>query len=562
MLFEREEVEFGAGFQVLTGETGAGKSLVVDALSLLAGERAPSDLLREGSDALRVTGVFDLPQGFRERLCAHGIEAEGEELVVRRDLTREGRSRAFVNDAPVTLRTLQSLVRERLRIHGQREELGLLVPGHQRELVDRAGGSIARKLLAEVAEAYTAWRELAREAERARAELERREDRLDEIREALTAIDQVAPEVGEEIRWKEERERLRHAEALTQTLALALEAMTEGEGSASERLFQAERKLVEAKAWEPESEGWARELRGLRTGLEEVARAVHASLHRLEVNPHRLDWIEERLLRLERLIRRFGPDTSAVLAARHALVRELEMLEAGEPAARRLAEAEAAAQCRYRELALELSHRRREWAKELAQRAETELGELGLGHARIEVAVAEREDRSGEIELNGRRIACGPWGWDEVEILWQPNPGEGVVPLARSASGGELSRISLALLLASGDESLSHPPTLVFDEIDAGLGGSQGAALGRKMRRLSERYQVLAVTHLPQVACFAHRHLRVAKRVGQVRTRAVVELLFDRARQQEIARMLAADAVTPLALEHAAELLAEASKSD
>lgn len=560
-LFARARVELGPGFQVFTGETGAGKSLIVDALNLLAGERGGAELVREGSDLLRVTGSFDALESTRVRLRELGFDEEAGELLVRRELSREGRSRAFLDDSPTTLRTLQGLVSSWLRIQGQRQELGLLEPEVQRELLDRVGGAAGEELRKRVAEAYAAWRRLAAEERRWREGFLGRRERIAELREALGSIDEVAPEPGEAGRLREECERLRHREGIAHAVAAALVALAEGDSAASDRLLLAERRLLEAGPWDRRCEEFARELREVRLRVADLARALGRIAGDLDPEPGRLDWVEARLARLERLAKRFGVDPDSLPAERERLAQELSELEEGEPAGSKLVSERDAAARSFRDQAVELSRERRDWARALEARVSRELADLGLGRAGLEVRVFSREDPSSELEVDGRAVACGPWGVDEVEYYWQPNPGEGVLPLARSASGGELSRISLALLVAAGGEVTAPNLTLVFDEIDSGLGGAQGAALGRKLRLLGQRYQVLAVTHLPQVASFAQRHFLVSKAVLRSRTEATVSVLEGSARRQEIARMLAADAVTPLALEHAAEMLEEGSEA-
>lgn len=556
------EVELGPGFNVLTGETGAGKSLVVDSLALLAGARAASELVREGAESLSVAGIFDLPAALAARLAEAGIEAEGGELVVRREIGREGRNRVFLNDQPATLRLLQEIAPALLRIHGQREELGLLSTDLQRQWLDRSGGPEGAVLLDRTAAAYREWRALADRLERRRGDGRLRAERLDLLRFQVREIDEAGPVAGEEDVLRRERDSLRHREAILHALGGAHARLFEEEGSASERLAEARHALADVAAWEAVAESALPELAELVARVEELGRALGERLGELEVDPGRLDGIEERLARLERLFRKYGTSSAEVLARRAELGRELTELEGDESGVEALEAGAAAALESYRRAATELSVARAAWGAELARRLGRELADLALGKARLEVAL-ERVARPGSpLAVGGEPVEFGPNGFDQVVFRFQPNPGEPLLPLARVASGGELARVSLALQLATRGEETGDPATLVFDEADAGLGGAQGAALGRKLRRLARAGQILAVTHLPQVASHGDLHHRVSKRVRQGRTFAEVVTLDASARRAEIARMLSGDRVTPVALEHAGEMLAKAGGAE
>jgi DNA repair protein RecN (Recombination protein N) len=554
------DVELGAGFNVLTGETGAGKSLIVDSLALLAGARASSDLVREGAEALSVAGVFDLAPALAARLAEAGIDHDGGELVVRREIGREGKNRVFVNDQPATLRLLQELAPALLRLHGQREELGLLSPDLQRRWLDRSGGAEAAEKLARCAEAFASWSALAARLERLSGDRRLREERLDLLRFQAREIDEARPVAGEEDELRRDREALRHREAILRALAAAHARLFEEEGSASERVAEARAALGGVASWEPLAEDALPELGELGTRLEELGRSLGERAAALETEPGRLDAIEERLMRLERLFKKHGPSSAAVLERRAAIAAELAELEGDESGREELEARTATALETYRAAAGDLSAGRARWGRDLAARLERELADLALGKARLEVAL-ERERRAGSpLVLDGEAVAFGPDGYDQVLFRFQANPGEPLLPLARVASGGELARISLALQLAARGEEADQEPTLVFDEADAGLGGAQGAALGRKLRRLARAGQILAVTHLAQVASHGHVHHRVAKRVRQGRTFAEMATLDRKARIQELARMLSSDKVTAVSLDHAGEMLAAAEK--
>ncbi len=550
------DVELEAGLNVLTGETGAGKSLVVDSLGLLAGARAASELIREGAETLTVSGAFARAPELDERLTAAGIDlAEGDDVVVRREISREGRNRIYVNDQPATLRLLQELGPALLRIHGQREELGLADPELQRAWLDRVGGDQGGDLASRTALRYEDYRRLAERLDRISGDEKLRRERVDLLRFQAREIDDTHLRAGEEEELRGERDQLRHAESILQALSTAYARLVEDEGAALDGVEAARSSLGDVADWEPLARELDPELAEISTRLAEAGRSLAARSSGFEVEPGRLDEIESRLAVLERLIRKYGSDSTGILARRAEIAREFEDLEGDESDREALEVKTGAALEAYRESALELSRARRGWARELATKMARELGDLALGKARVEVGL-ERTARSGSpLQVEGEACEFGPAGFDRVVFRFAPNPGEPMLPLVKIASGGELARVALALQLATrGDETVGGP-TLVFDEIDAGLGGAQGAAIGRKLRRLARRGQILAVTHLPQVASFGDRHHRVTKQVRNGRTFVAVTALEGDARIEEVARMLSGSKITNLSRQHAAEML-------
>jgi DNA repair protein RecN (Recombination protein N) len=559
-------VELGDGLNVLTGETGAGKSIVVDSLVLLSGARASSDLIRTGADTLTVTGVFRPEgEGWRRRLDETGIDAEGDTLLVRREVSRSGRNRVLIEDQPATVRLLTDLAPWLLRIHGQREELGLVDPELQRVWLDESGGEEARELLTRTARDWEEWRAFQRRLGRLSDRRREVEERIDLLEFQASEIDAAGLTAGEEEELRSERDVLRNREQIVRALGGSFELLHEDEGSAVERVGKSLDLLEEVETWEPQAREWLEELEELRIRLGEVASGLRDRVDGLEADPGRLNEVEERLAVVERLVKKYGGSSHAVLERRREIGKELEEL-AGDLEDRSELEAKTvAAREVYRETALALSEARVRWGERLVERIESELGELGLGKARLTVAL-ERLSRSGSpLEVPGfdGGVEAGPAGVDQVVFLFAPNPGEEPRPLAKIASGGELSRIYLALQLAvqgleERPEEELPSPTLVFDEVDVGISGAQAAALGRKLQRLAAGAQILAVTHLPQVASCADHHFQVTKEVRSGRTHTEVAGLDDEARVREVARLLAGEKVTEQAAAHARELIASA----
>jgi len=581
-------VTFGEGLNVLSGETGAGKSIVVDSLFLLAGSRASADLIRGGAEALTVSGIFAPEgEGWRRVLEEAGLAPDGPdaaaapdtpeavepggsrggeatEVLVRREIGHNGRNRVFVNDQPTTLRLLADLAPYLLRIHGQRDEMELLASDLQREWLDASGGEEARRLVARAAEAYTAHARLAERLARLSGDERLRLERIDLLRFQAGEIDAARPRAGEDEELRREREVLRHTEAIARALGTAFSLLLDEEGAAVERLARAQALLAEVAGWEPQAAAAAAELEEARIRVTELATALSRRLDGLDADPARLDAVEERLALLERFCRRHGGDLAQVLARRDEMAAELAELEGDAGNQDELRARTEAALDDYREAALALSAARRGWGEALAARIEAELKDLGLARARLGVRLERRRRAGSALVLDGEAVDFGPRGIDQVTLLFAPNPGEEARPLARIASGGELSRLHLALQLAAGPPAASLAaaprPTMVFDEIDAGIGGAEAAALGRKLQRLAGGGQILAVTHLPQVASHADVHFRVRKTVAAGRTNVQVEKLAPRSRVEEVARMLAGDKLTPLSLSHAEELIAGAAR--
>ncbi len=564
---EEATIELGVGFNVLSGETGAGKSIVVDSLALLSGIRASSEQIRAGADSLSVTGIFQPGgDGWREVLSESGLELDEDlsedGLVIRREISRSGRNRVFVNDQPVTLKLLTRLAPHLIRIHGQREELGLVDPELQRIWLDRVGGAEASQLLDQAAVAYAAYRQTADRLSRLTGDDRARRERVDFLRFVIQELESAQLKEGEEDELRREREVLRHADAIRQGLfAASTQLFGDDENEGSYRgVSQALHSLRSITSWEPQAGEWVAELEELEIRLGELEPAISRRLDEVELDPRRLDAVEDRLAELERLFRKYGPSSAEVLAEQARLNDELEELDEAEHGREELEAKVEQTLADYRAAAQALSDARRSWARLLEERVVADLRELSLDKARFEVALETRRHSSSPLLVGGEAVEFSDLGFDQVVYKFSPNPGEHLGPLGKVASGGELSRLYLAVQLAGRAETVgSSSITLVFDEVDAGISGAEAAVLGNKLKRLAQGGQVLAVTHLPQVASCADVHFRVKKEVGENRTRTRVLRLEAQGRVEEVARMLAGSEVTDLSLDHAREMIAGAA---
>ena len=541
-IIEKLHVEFHGGLNILTGETGAGKSIIIDAVNLILGGRASTDLIRSGADEASVEALFDLSD--RPSLLANlsriGVECDGE-LLVRRVVSRGGKNRVFISGGLATTTMLSEISRTLINIYGQHESQTLLKIENHLRLLDAFSGTLAAR------EAFGARFE---EYQKAKAELEALEQgereaarRLDLLSFQSEEIAQARLYPGEEEELAEERLRLVHGEKLLGSTRQAFDSLYEGDAALLGALRRVISAIADAGAIDHTLAPVAETLEAAYAQLEDASLTLRDYAEGVEADPGRLEQLEDRLHAINALKRKYGTDIAEILAYQQGVDAELAALSGREQARDELTGRLTALKQELATLGAELSEARRKGAGALKVGMERELAELAMTHAVFETSFeSHAEPRSH--------------GFERAEFLFSPNPGEPPKPLGKVASGGELSRLMLALKQLHPE---SEVPTLIFDEVDSGIGGATSALVGVKLKRVAASQQVLAITHLPQVAAFADLHLRVEKSVREGRTATCVERLEGETRVAEVARMLGGARVTEKTLEHAREMIQEAS---
>ncbi len=542
VLIEKLDIEFGRGLSVLTGETGAGKSILLDALSLALGARGDASLVRHGANQGQVTAVFDVPRNHPARalVTENALDDEGD-LILKRVQTADGRTRVFINDQPASVSLMRDVGRALVELHGQHDERALVDPAAHRELLDAFGGLAGEA--GQAAATWQAWRAAEQELQRHRARVEAAAREGDYLRASVEELSKLDPQPGEETTLAEERAAMMRAEKVAFDIQDAQEVLS-GPSSASPQLAALLRRL-QRKAGEAPGllDELVRTLDDALVALDAAQSAVTVAMRASEYDPQRLERAEERLFALRAAARKFGVTVDDLAAKRDAFAADLADLDAGEDRLSRMEKQAVAARRAYDDVAALLSEKRTAAATTLAKAVMVELPALKLERAEFIVQLSSDADN---------RM---PEGIDAVEFWVRTNPGTRPGPMMKVASGGELSRFLLALKVALADRGSA--PTLVFDEIDTGVGGAIADAIGQRLARLSNRVQVLAVTHAPQVAARAHTHYLISKSGGADKVRTAVAEMDRKARQEEIARMLAGASVTDEARAAAERLLRE-----
>ena len=538
---ERLRVHFHAGLNLLTGETGSGKSIVVDALGLLLGGRASAEMIRTGEARARVAGIFDVKgqAAVRRVLEPAGLEAEDGELLIEREILAGGKSRAFVGSRPVSVALLKDLAPLLGDIHGQHDQQLLFSPDAQREMLDAAARN--GELLERVAALYKEWRATAAELE----DLERSEQEklrmLDLWSFQRKEIQDAALKIEEDTELEAERRILQNVQKLQESATTAYEAVYENPESALSLTGIAAKRVDELCRIDSSLAGLREHLKAATLSLQEAAYALRDYLSKLEANPGRQEEVENRLAAIDKLKRKYGRSIPQILEFLEEVTRQIAAVEHAGERMEQLRKEQGRLAAEFGKAAGELTEQRRAAGRKLEKAVEAELAQLAMERTVFRVALGE-----------------APWsaaGADRVEFLVSPNVGEEPRPLEKVASGGEISRIALALKTCLVGPKSAAVRTLVFDEVDAGVGGSAAEGVGRRLKRLAATSQVLCVTHLPQIASFADHHYRVEKQESNGRTVAAIEELDAAARTREVGRMLSGQKLTPEALKNAEQLI-------
>ncbi len=543
-IIDEVELELGDGLTVLTGETGAGKSIIVDALGLVLGDRADAGAVRHGEARAEITLGIDVRGLPRVRAwLAEQMIDEDDECLVRRVISAEGRSRAFINDQQVPLTSLRTFGEQIVDIHGQHEHQSLMKPGVQRRLLDHHGG--LEGLAGQTVEAHGLWLAAREALSTASDSVEERAARLDLLRYQLSELTALDLKSGEVEALEAEHLRLSHGERLVGGALGALEALYEDEASAHQIIARQLRTLDALVDLDPALAPARDLLRDAEIQLSEAAEQLRRYGDEVENDPQRAQWVEHRLSSVRELARKHRIAEDALHELQSQLARELEALDGLEAQLEQLGHAESRSRKAYFELAEKLSAGREKAATSFAEQVTTLMQTLGMPGGRLDVVLTRLPHERAR-----------PSGIDQVELQVAANPGQPPRALTKVASGGELSRISLAIQVIAADAGST--PCMVFDEVDAGIGGGVAEIVGRKLRELGERRQVLCVTHVPQVASQGHRHMRVSKLTDASTTRTLIDALEVDQKVEELARMLGGIEITERTRAHAAEMLARA----
>ncbi len=540
---QQARIRFQEGLNILTGETGSGKSIVVDSLSLLLGARASADMIRSGEPKARVSGIFTIESSevLSKLLEDAGIDHDSsDELIIEREISANGKSRAFVANRPVTTAFLRQLAPSLGDIHGQNEQQLLFAGPTQRELLDEYARS--QDLVFRVSTAFGRWRAIGEKLEELSKNEQEKLRLLDLWIFQRNEIDAVKPRAGESEELEGEKKVLQNVTRLQESAAGAFACLYEAPDSATTQVRQALKRLDELTRIDSTLEETGALLKQAAVLIEEASYAMRDYLGHLEADPNRLEDVESRLAALDKLKRKYGGTIEEVLAFYQDVARRADEVENANEHRAALEKEHALAAAEYEKLSQELTQMRTESASRLSRQVEAELKALVMSGTQFRIEV-----RSGVWSASGR---------DEIGFLVSPNRGEELKPMEKIASGGELSRIALALKTAIGaadDHNSLH--TLVFDEVDAGVGGAAAAAVGKRLKTLSRVNQVICVTHLAQIAGFADHHYAVSKRQKSGRVTTEIEELKRELRAHEIARMLSGEHVTPEALKNAEQLM-------
>ncbi len=552
-LVEEGEIEFQPGLNIITGETGAGKSILLGAIGTLLGERTSATMLRAGEAKAVIEGHFSihgLPQ-VQAYLRERELDSQDDELIIRREILASGRSRAFINDTPTTLDEIEVVANMLVDLHGQHEHQSLLKVGEHLNFLDAFGR--LQPLREQVQQHYREVEQLQQQLKHLREQEHALKEKADYLQFQIEEINKVDPQPGEEEELLGEEKRLAHSHELLENCNRLANMLYEQEGSATDFLGQAIHILNQLQQLDAYFEPLNRDLETALIAIEEVVKSCQSYAAKIEINPERLEEVRARLAEFTRLKKKYATDIEGVLQKREELQNELSRIESLDEEIAGLETQLQEAIGRYRETAVELSEKRQKAASELEQAIPEILAEIGMSGSRFKVQFDMDDDPDSWLTLDDRKVRAFASGIDRVEFYISANPGQPLRPLQKVASGGEISRIMLAL-----KKAIAHSvqvPVLIFDEIDIGISGRVAEAVGRKLRELAETHQIICITHLPQIASAGQTHFLVEKIQSGDQTQTKVRRLAEEEREWAIARLLGGETITEAHLSSARELL-------
>ena len=550
-LIDEMRVEFGPGLNILTGETGAGKSIILGAIGLILGERARSDVIRRGASRAFVEAAFEVPAALADGIRDASESEPGDGLLLRREVGGSGRSRCFIDDSPVTWNQLSMLGDRLVDLHGQHEHQALLRVEHHLKYLDNFGTDAG--LLDRVRESFKRCRALGEALDSLLAKERLLKEQRELLEFQIEEIRKADPKAGEEEQLDQEEKILRNSERICEAASRIGELLYEGEGSVFEKLSAAEGLFRELAPVDSVFSKWGGESESVKIQLQDLLRAVSEYAGRVEFNPQRLEDIRERLSLFSRLKKKYGGSMPQVIEFKRKTEADLERIETLQDDIARTTQELEREKTQFSGHCLRLSACRKSAADSLERKVESALSDLGLPNGVFRIRIVQRESETGLVETDGRKFAANQDGADHVEFFISLNPGEAVKPLVQVASGGEVSRIMLALKSALAEAD--SVPVLIFDEIDTGISGRIAHAVGKHLKALGRNHQVICITHLPQIASAGDLHFSVVKQVADNRTSTLIRRMNREERIVEIAKLIGGETVTEAALASARELV-------
>ena len=557
-IIDELSIDFKAGLNILTGETGAGKSIIIESLGLILGERASDESIRSGEDSASVEAVYDISRvkNIKEKLSESGIETENNELIIRRQISRSGKNRSYINDSAVNLSLLKDIGDMLVDIHGQHEHQTLLHPENHSIVLDLFGNTLPFR--EKCRENYSNLQNLQREVNELINKERERVQKIDLLNFQKEEIDKAELKIGEDDDLKNEKNLLQNAERLHRYATESYEALYSTEGSVVEKLNSVITNITEINKIDSSAGKILDDGKEALFEIEDIASRIRDYTGKIEFNPDRLSEIDDRLAEITALKRKYGTNIEDVLTYRKKIDEDLEILSKSQERMDGLSAEIEKLKKEMEDVSMELAKEREKAADRFESMIEKELKELKMEKVRFKVNFSYEEDDTSFIKYKGKSVKLFPEGIGKIEFFFSPNIGEDLKPLSKIASGGELSRVMLSIKnILTNKDSI---PVLIFDEVDAGIGGGVAEIVGEKLKKVSKGRQVFCITHLPQIASRADSHFLIAKKTSNNRTITSIKELKGEERVEEIARMAGGKVITDTARKHAEEMIMKCSK--